>query len=323
MRALFFIVIFAVLLAGAFYLFSGSAGETLNIENPFSAREYTILFVGDIMLDRGVDYANQTQGTGAPTYPFEKIASTLREADVTIGNLEGPISDKGVNVGSEYSFRMDPKYIEGLKAAGFDVLSLANNHMFDYTAAALVGTVDRLHAAGIGTAGAGHDYTEANAPHIEELPDGTKIAFLSYTNLMPEGFSATIERPGISNPDTDDIKSEITNLKTSVDLVVLIWHWGVEYEPTSHPREQAIAYELIDAGADLIVGHHPHVPQEIEQYKGTYIAYSLGNFIFDQFFSEETMKGLMLEIKVKDKQIISAEPIPIQLTPTYQPYVAQ
>ena len=216
---------------------------------------------------------------------------------------------------------MDQAYIEGLTAAGFDVLSLANNHMLDHTAAALVDTIDRLRAAGIGTAGAGRDYTEANAPHIEELSDGSKIAFLSYTNLMPESFSASAERPGISTPDVEVIKSTIIHLKSENDLVVLLWHWGEEYQPRSHPREQAIARELIDAGADLIVGHHPHVPQEIEQYKGTYIAYSLGNFIFDQYFSEETMKGLTLKIKVKDKLIISAEPINIQLTPTYQPYI--
>src|SRR3989344_4240990 len=284
-------------------------GTTWNIETALrdEPEEYTILFVGDIMLDRGVEFMNQTRGTGSPYYPFEKAAEVLRAADLTIGNLEGPISNKGTRVGSIYSFRMDPRYIEGLTFAGFDVLSLANNHMWDYGREALIDTADRLRAAGIGTAGAGRNFNEANAAHIEALPEGTTIAFLSYTNLYPKNLGAEIESPGISNPDVSIIKERISELRPNVDLIVLLWHWGEEYQTRSHPREQAIAHELIDAGADLIVGHHPHTPQEIEEYNGKYIAYSLGNFIFDQNFSEETSRGLMLKVLLKDKQIISAE----------------
>lgn len=320
------IIIAVLVLAGAgFWLFSSSAGESWEFNNVFEREpaKYTLLFTGDIMLNRGVDHANRTRGTGEPTYPFALIADTLRGADLAIGNLEGPISDKGRNVGSEYSFRMDPKYIEGLTFAGFDVLSLANNHMFDYTAAALVDTVERLDAAGIGTAGAGAGYEEANAAHIEELPNGTRAAFLSYTNLYPNNLVSRGQTPGISDPDIKHIKAVISGLTTDADIIVLLWHWGEEYETTSHPREQAIARELVDAGADLIVGHHPHVAQEIETYKGTAVAYSLGNFIFDQYFSAETMRGLMLRVTVKDGKIINAEPVNIQLTDTYQPYVVK
>ncbi len=315
----------ALLLVAGFWLFAHDTGETWELGGVFDREPetYTLLFTGDIMLDRSVAINVERHGNGDPAYPFARISDTLKEADLTIGNLEGPISDKGVNVGSIYSFRMDPKYIEGLTASGFDVLSLANNHMFDYTTAALVDSVDRLNAAGIGTTGAGRNYEEANAAHIETLSDGTRVAFLSYTNLMPDNMKAGHDSPGLSDDNVERIKSAITTLKQENDLVVLLWHWGDEYQPTSHPREQAIARGLIDAGADLIVGHHPHVAQEIEEYNGKYIAYSLGNFIFDQYFSEETMRGLMLNVAVKDKHIISAEPINIQLTDTYQPYVVQ
>lgn len=320
------LLIILAIVAVSFAVFWFSPSETqrvFEIENIFveEPEEYTLIFTGDIMLERGVDFRNQRQGTGEATYPFELIVETLSEADLTIGNLEGPISDKGVRVGSIYSFRMDPKYIDGLTFAGFDVLSLANNHMLDYTTAALTDTVERLRIAGIGTAGAGKNYEEANKPHIETLPDGTTIAFLSYTNLMPESFEAEATSPGLSDSDVEQIKNQIAILNTQYNILVLLWHWGDEYQIQSHPREQQIAHELIDAGADLIVGHHPHVAQEIEIYNGHTIAYSLGNFIFDQDFSEETMKGLMLEVKIKEREIISAHPIEIQLTNTFQPYV--
>jgi len=325
MRIFLITLLIVVCGAGIFLFAKKDSDNSFELEKIFEQEspEYSLLFTGDIMLERGVDWRNQRYGTGAPTYPFELIADSLKEADLTIGNLEGPISDKGVRVGSIYSFRMDPKYIEGLTFAGFDVLSLANNHMFDYTAAALTDTVVRLNAAGIGTAGAGKDYNEANKAHIETLENGTKIAFLSYTNLYPQSLWATEDSPGISTPEIENVKRAISETRQNADIVILLWHWGEEYQTTSHPREQELARALIDAGADLIVGHHPHVAQEIETYNGKTIAYSLGNFVFDQDFSEETMKGLMLEVKVKDVQIISAQPIPISINSSFQPYLTE
>jgi poly-gamma-glutamate capsule biosynthesis protein CapA/YwtB (metallophosphatase superfamily) len=325
MRYLLIILAILVVSFGVFLASSRETQRSFEIDSLFleEPETYTLLFVGDIMLERGVDWRNQRYGTGEPTYPFKLIADALKETDLTIGNLEGPISDKGVRVGSIYSFRMDPKYIEGLKFAGFDVLSLANNHMLDYTAAALTDTVERLRIAGIGTAGVGKNYGEANAAHIEELPDGTRIAFLSYTNLMPDSFKAGPNSPGLSDDNLSIVQNSIDEIRNSADIIVLLWHWGDEYQTQSHPREQEIARTLIDAGADLIVGHHPHVAQEIETYSGKTIAYSLGNFIFDQDFSEETMKGLMLEVKVKEGQIISASPIPISINSSFQPFLTQ
>ncbi len=280
----------------------------------------TLLFVGDMMLTRGVGVSIWKNGGGDPRYPFLLVASTTVGVDLVVGNLEGPISARGVNVGSIYSFRHPPERVEGLAFAGFDVVSLANNHIWDYGRAALEDTLLTLRDAGIAPVGAGRNFDEANAPYIADIK-GTRIAFLSYTNLYPESLWATENRPGISNPDLQNLKSKILNLKSEVDILVILFHWGDEYQPKSHPREQALAHELIDAGADLIVGHHPHVVQEIENYGGKYIAYSLGNFVFDQNFSEETMRGLILKVKVKNKKIESVEPIAIQISPDFQPAI--
>ena len=136
----------------------------------------TIILVGDIMLDRGVEYMVHKEGGGDFRFPFLKIAEELQKADIIFGNLEGPISDKGTKVGSIYSFRAEPEVIEGLTFAGFDILSVANNHAFDYGREALEDTLKRLNEAGINYIGAGMNEKEAFSPIIKET-NGTKIAF--------------------------------------------------------------------------------------------------------------------------------------------------
>jgi poly-gamma-glutamate synthesis protein (capsule biosynthesis protein) len=129
----------------------------------------------------------------------------------------------------------------------------------------------------------------------------------------------------VSSPQLSSITAQIADLKTNqhADLVVVSLHWGIEYEQHSTTSQQLFARALIDAGADLVVGHHPHVVQEVEEYKGRYIAYSLGNFVFDQDFSLETMRGLMLEVSVRNKQIEAVREIPIELTSIYQPRIVE
>ena len=281
-------------------------------------KEITLLFTGDIMLSRGI--AGQIKKHQDPRYPFLKIASTTQEADLTFGNLEGPISSRGRNQGSIYSFRAKPEVIEGLKFAGFDILSLVNNHIWDWGKAALEDTVDILKYAGIETIGAGKNYKEANKPAIKEI-NGEKIAILAYTNLYPKSLEAAENSAGISSFEIEKIKNEIKELKTSqaADIVIISFHWGEEYQTRSNKTQQNIAHALIDAGTDLIIGHHPHVVQEVEPYRGGWAAYSLGNFVFDQNFSEETREGLMLKVKIQDKKIVEVKPIKIKFADTFQP----
>jgi len=302
--------------------FAGLQAESLNfylntIQRQHEQKETTLLFVGDIMLSREV--GEQIKKRGDPRYPFLKTAEILNSADLTVGNLEGPISNRGENQGSPYSFRADPKIIEGLKFAGFDILSLANNHILDWGRKALEDTILNLNESGIETVGAGKNYTEANRPLIKEV-NGIKFTFLSYTNLNP-GSEATDSAAGISNFDLEEAAAKIGLFKKLkiAGFIVVLFHWGDEYQIHSNSNQREMAHQLIDAGADLIIGHHPHVIQEIENYHGKWIAYSLGNFVFDQGFSEETMKGLMLKVMVRDKKIASITPLAIKINGSFQP----
>jgi len=277
-----------------------------------------LIFVGDIMLGRGVAYQVQKNG-GDFRFPFLLVKDFLESVDLVFGNLEGPISDKGKNQGSIYSFRFSPEAVEGLIFAGFDAVSLANNHIWDWGSEALLDTVEILNNAGIKVIGAGRNYEEANKTEIFEI-GGTRIAFLAYTDLYPKSLRASEDYPGMSDFDLEKVKMAVAEAREAVDLVVVSWHWGEEYQTHSNLHQQEIAHALIDAGADLVVGHHSHVPQEIEKYNGAFVVYSLGNFVFDQNFSEETMGGLALEVAVKAKKIQEVRPVYFKINSHFQPY---
>lgn len=284
---------------------------------PTEPNRAVLIFVGDIMLSRSVDIRIRQKG-GDYTYPFWNVADALNKADLVIGNLENPISSRGYNQGSIYSFRAKPEAIEGLSFASFDVLSLANNHIWDWGRDALIDTVTLLEEAGIDSVGAGENYEEANRPILREVR-GEKIAILAYTNLLPETMEATATTPGLSDFDIPKIMQTARELKTQGYLVLVSLHWGEEYEPQSNSIQQEIARGLIDAGVDIVVGHHPHVAQELEQYANGWIAYSLGNFVFDQDFSPETMKSVALKVELEEGKIVSAILLPVELSPDFQP----
>ncbi len=302
--------------------FTKSISYSSEIISP-EKKTISVVLVGDIMLNRGVEYMMKTEGNGDFRFPFSKIAKDLKKADILFGNLEGPISDKGTKAGSIYSFRAEPKVIEGLTFAGFDVISLANNHAFDYGREALEDTFLKLKTAGVDYVGGGFDENEAYSPVIKEV-NGTKIGFLAYTNLEPESWKATSENSGIawvSEEDMEKIKENIKSAKEKVDILIVSLHAGEEYaaEPTQFQIEFSKA--AIDAGADLVIGHHPHVVQKSEKYKDKWIFYSLGNFVFDQSFSEETMRGEILEILIKDGKVNELIPKKIKLNNYFQPEI--
>ena len=285
----------------------------------------TLILVGDIMLDRGVEYMIKKEGKGDFKFPFLKIVDTLKGSKLLFGNLEGPISDKGKKVGSIYSFRHNPKAIEGLTFAGFNVLSLANNHSLDYTRKALEDCQRRLINAGIGYEGAGFTENEAFSPFIKKI-EGTKIGFLAYTNLGPESWRATSENSGIawiSEKDMEKIKEDIRAAKEKMDVLIVSLHAGEEYQKEPTQFQVEFSKVAIEAGADIVVGHHPHVVLPSEKYKQGYIFYSLGNFIFDQSFSEETMKGLLSKVLIKNAKIDEVIPIEIKINKFFQPEIAE
>jgi len=266
------------------------------------------------MLARGV--GAKMKSTGDWTYPFREIALALSEADLVFGNLEGPISDRGRDLHHIYSFRADPRAIEGLSYARFGVLSLANNHAYDWDQEALLDTLRRLRAAGIRPVGAGQDDREAREPLLLEL-NGNRLAFLAYVNVPPEEAMARPDRPGVAWLDPDRVIADIRFARQLADVLVVAAHWGVEYAAQPQSSQVKLAHRMIDAGADLIVGSHPHVVQPIERYQGRWIAYSLGNFIFDQR-AGRARRGLMLKVCIGNKQISDITPVPITIGPTFQ-----
>ncbi|MBU2101584.1 CapA family protein [Patescibacteria group bacterium] len=275
----------------------------------------TLVFVGDIMLSRAV--GTKMSALDDYKYPFMKTAEFLKSADLAFGNLETPISSQGKNQGSIYSFRSDPRVIEGLTYSGFDVLSLANNHIWDWGATAMLDTISLLEEAEIRPVGAGADYAKANQPALFTL-NKQKIAITAYTNLLLESLQATSDTSGLSDFNLDKIKAVVNELKKEENLVIVSLHWGEEYAVSSNELQRAIARELVDAGVDIVVGHHPHVVQELEHYKDGWIAYSLGNFIFDQTFSEETMRGAALQVEIVGGDIVTAKLLPVEISPFFQ-----
>ena len=269
----------------------------------------SLIFVGDIMLDRGVRAKIEKVGNNDFRFPFLKIANILNEADIVAGNLEGSLSDKGKEVGNLYSFRMPLQSLGGLTFAGFDVLFLANNHLGDWGEKALEDTVLNLRNVGILPVGAGVDLEKAYVPKIAEIK-GVKIAFLAFSDFFV---------PGVALAKEEKIKSAVNEAKALADLVVVVFHFGDEYSKEPNKRQKLLAQLAIGAGADLVIGFHPHVVQPLEVYHGKYIAYSLGNFVFDQNFSKETMIGGLLKVFLKGKDIISAALYEVRLNNNFQP----
>jgi len=278
----------------------------------------TLMFVGDMMLTR--DVGREIEEMGDWRWPFLKIGEYLSAADLTFGNLETTISERGYNVGSIYSFRSNPKVVEGLKFAGFDILSVANNHMGDWTRTAFEDTFNILKASGIDYVGGGFDEEEAHSPLIKELK-GTKFGFLGYTDLGAKYTKAEGDVSGIAWANKEIVEKDVKNAKEKSDFLVVSFHFGDEYKTLSNARQKILARAAIDAGASLVIGHHPHVIQETEEYNGGFIAYSLGNFVFDQKFSKETMEGLILKVIVKGAEILEAEPIKFDISEDFQPFL--
>ncbi len=290
-------------------------------EENFNNSEINLFLVGDIMLGRGVEYMINKEGKEDFKFPFLEIVDELKKSDILFGNLEGPISDRGIKVGSIYSFRFKSEAINGLLYAGFDILSLANNHMLDYQRIALEDTMDILKENNIDYIGAGLNKEEAFSLRIKQIKD-TKIGFLAYTNLGTKNWQAGNENSGmtwINENNITGIIEYIKKAKEEVDILIISLHAGEEYAENPTNFQISFAQDCISNGADLIVGHHPHVVQRVEQYKDGWIAYSLGNFVFDQHFSEETMKSIILKVVIDQKKIKRVYSEDIRINKYFQP----
>ena len=262
-----------------------AADLQLTLRNDGEDSVVHLVAVGDIMLDRSLGYALEQ---GNIDYPFAALSSSLQEADLTIGNLESALGDIGEPAAKRYQFRAPPEAAEALASAGFDILSLANNHALDFGPQVLLQAIGLLDDQGIATAGAGDNAQAAHMPAFEEV-NGLKLAFLSYAHVPVEattGFdtatwTATEHSPGIAWADPEQITADVTAARAQSDLVVVLLHSGYEYVLAPSEPQITAARAAIDAGANLVIGHHAHILQGVEYYGDGVIIYGTGNFAFE------------------------------------------
>jgi poly-gamma-glutamate synthesis protein (capsule biosynthesis protein) len=270
-------------------------GESTSHEPPVE-----LVFVGDIMLDDGPGKA-----VAAGVDPFAEFAQVFDRADLCIGNLECVVSTSGERVEKPYNFRAHPRCVPLLKRY-FDGVSAANNHSGDFGPGALCEQLDRLHEAGLPCFGAGRNLREAHTPWIVER-GGVRFAILGYNEFQPSAFEAGATTPGLAWSDDDQVVADIREARERhrADLVIPFMHWGWEYEQ-ENDRQRELSKKMIDAGADLVIGNHPHVTQGVESYRGKLIVYSLGNFVFDGFDERPNAQvGWVLRLSMNKQGLVS------------------
>ena len=251
----------------------------------FSDEAAQLAFTGDIMLDRALGYAIEIQDD--LDYPFQFVREWLITPDLTIGNVESAVGDIGSPAAKSYPFQAPPQAAEALARAGFDIVSLANNHGMDFGPESLLQGISLLQAQNVTPIGAGANETAARTPYIYDT-EHLDIAFLAYVNVPVEisGFdtrswAATADQPGLAWATPDIIAADVAAIKDTVDHVIVVLHSGFEYQFDPSPPQQENSRAAIDAGATVVVGHHAHVLQGIEYYNGGVIVYGLGNFAFE------------------------------------------
>ena len=261
--------------------------------SPDASPAVRLVFLGDVMLADGPGRLIARGGD-----PFAPVAARLKQADVRIANLECVVARGGKAFDKPWTFRADPRVLGVLKRH-VDVVSVANNHSGDFGRVAFAEMLQRLDAAGLPHIGGGRDLASAHAPHLI-VRDGLKIALLGYDEFFPRHFEAGHDHPGVAWSEDEQVVDDIRRARSvhGADIVIPFMHWGQEHEPLANARQRQLARLMIDAGADAVVGTHPHVVQDTETYRGKPIVYSLGNFVFDGFSSLDNRTGWMLFMTV-------------------------
>lgn len=281
--------------------------------------EVSVLAVGDVMLSRGV--AKQIQRTSVD-YPYALLAEALHSGDIVFGNLETPIQAGYPVEDASLVFRADPGVEQGAAQAGFNILSVANNHSMNQGWSGLDSTLSLLQQAGIQAVGGGSDPDSAEAPvYTDKL--GIRFAFLAYTDttFTPDTYEASAQHGGLAFMQVDDMTKAVQEAKQHADVVLVSMHAGTEYTQDLTQPQIDFAHAAIDAGADVVLGQHPHVLQQVEEYKGKYIFYSLGNFVFDQQADEATRDSVLLKLVFSATGLERIEYLPIHISDTFQPEI--
>jgi len=268
-----------------------------------------LLVGGDVMLANWVTDHMERQGM---EYPFRAIQPILQQADIRFCNLETPIGTprQSERVEKAYTFSLDPKYVPALTAGGFDVVSMANNHILDFGSHLADSTLYYLRQAGIRATGYGESLGTATRPVIIE--GDLSVGFLAYSMTFPREYWATDTTAGTAYPHEKMFQPRISALEEQVDFTVVSFHWGSESSDSTQKYQQVFAHRAIDAGADLIVGHHPHVWQGLEWYRNRLIAYSMGNLCFGSF-SKTAIRSGLLEVEIAPDSILTARIHPLNV----------
>ncbi|NLL17732.1 MAG: CapA family protein [Clostridia bacterium] len=284
---------------------------------PEREEAFCLAAVGDLMLSRYVGQVIKKHQDHS--YPFARVGWFLQGADLVFGNLENPITPGREIMIEEMKFRAEPQMARALKKAGFNVVSLANNHIADFGEQGIMDTMKYLDNAGVRYAGAGINEAEAYEPLFLEVK-GYKIAVLAFNDslLTKPGYGAG-EGPGAAVLEPEKVAESVTKAVGEADFTMVYLHAGNEYEPEPDETQRYYARLAIDAGADLVLGSHPHVLQPVEVYRGKYIFYSLGNFIFDQLWSRETRESAIVKFYIRAGQVEKIEFLPVYIDDDARP----
>lgn len=320
MKTLLLMVCVVVLASVLLFALSSSQSNTILInpiaeipkasvppEDLLSPTSVSLLFGGDMMFDRSIRENISKKGGDFVLLPLHKL---LLSQDLVIANLEGPITpNDSTSVGSvlgskeNYIFTFPLTTTNILKAEHIGIVNLGNNHSDDFGRDGIAQTIGYLDESSIKHFGDVRDETKPR--YLIQSIKGIRIGFVNYNQFVSSGLAHAIE--------------DISVIRPQVDVLIMYTHWGTEYVPEASSRIQAIAHTLVDAGADLIIGSHPHVIQQKEEYRGKWIYYSLGNMIFDQYVEKETQAGLLVEVHIDIKtKALTCMDIPIRLLKTGQ-----
>ena len=295
----------------------------------------TLTAVGDVMLGSGVEALIKQYGA---EYPFQHVATILKNSDITFANLESPLTNENNKAVWDYTKILDkpiemdgkvfssvyckatPVAVKGLTYAGFDIVSLANNHIMDYGATGLFDTIKALSESNIKFVGAGKHINDARKPVILQVKD-VKVGFLAYS----DAYIASKKRPGVA--PIKYIEKDVEKLKDDVDIVIISIHGGMDIVDYPLPNEIQMMHSIIDSGVDLILRHHPHVVQGVEHYKKGVIVYSLGNFVFDYTIDPlwkdltKARESMIFRCELSKDGIVETEIVPVVINNHFQPEI--
>jgi poly-gamma-glutamate capsule biosynthesis protein CapA/YwtB (metallophosphatase superfamily) len=267
-----------------------------------------ILSFGDLFLG---SWAVEAVDTNGMDYPFRGTMPVITTADLVMANLEGPLTDHSkIFVEKQYAFRAPPRMSQTLEAAGIQAVNLANNHILDFGFPGLEETLQTLSKNGILAFGAGRTFPEAFQPALITLKD-TKIAIFGFSTVYPDEFWADSARGGTAFPYEEMVTKALRDARQSSDVIIVHIHWGAESREVPKAYQVELGRLIVDSGADMVFGHHAHVPLGVEIYKGAPIFYGLGNFAFGSY--SDKAKGMAAEVSVAGGKVIAGRIIPLNV----------